>query len=520
LITDDEPYVLDVCRRILQDDYQVKIVNSGLEAIQVAQHERFDVLLTDIKMPGIDGLETAQEVKKIQPDVVCITMTAFSTMEMAIRALRLGVDEFVIKPFSPEELTLAIERALEKERLRKENIRLKSLMPLFEFNKSLMSAVDTHLRLQQVLDLAVAETNSNGAALYMSNEEGRLVCLAQKNIEPEYLEIIEANSEALMDHVKAISGQLILGEGTPTEYDSLLQLLGAKSLVITPLLGKEKLLGSLLLLKENQYFTQSERNFLTVMAGEEAAAYENTALFEDLHNAYEELKTLDHMKSEFINIAAHELRTPLAILMGYASVMEEDAEGLTKQYLATILRNSMRLRSLIEALIDMSNLQSGQLQLNLSTVDVKEVVTEMASDMAILADKKDISIDVNLDQPMPMIYSDQQKVELIITNLLANAIKFTRPSGKVLIEGEANKDEIQISVSDTGVGIPREEFSKIFDRFYQVENSLNREHEGIGLGLSIVQGMLDQCGGRIQIESKVSKGSKFTFTLPTTFPVA
>ncbi len=145
LLTDDEPYVLDVCRRILQDDYEVKIVNSGLEAIQVAQHEQFDVLLTDIKMPGIDGLETAQEVKKIQPDIVCITMTAFGTMEMAIKALRLGVDEFVIKPFSPEELTLVIERALEKEQLRQENIRLKSLMPLFEFNKSLMSTVDTPL---------------------------------------------------------------------------------------------------------------------------------------------------------------------------------------------------------------------------------------------------------------------------------------------------------------------------------------------------------------------------------------
>ena len=517
LLTDDEPYVLDVCRRILQDDYEVKIVNSGLEAIQVAQHEQFDVLLTDIKMPGIDGLETAQEVKKIQPDIVCITMTAFGTMEMAIKALRLGVDEFVIKPFSPEELTLVIERALEKEQLRQENIRLKSLMPLFEFNKSLMSTVDTHLLLEQVLGLAISETNATGAVLYMDNGEGYLSYLMHKGVDAEALKVIEANSKLLVAHVKDNSEQLTLHEEVPVEK-AVLQEFGTKSAVITPLLGKENLLGILFLLKKTRPFTQSECNFLSVMTGQAATAYANAQLFEDLQRAYDELKTLDHMKSEFINIAAHELRTPLAILMGYASVLEEDAEGTTQQYLETILRNALRLRSLITALIDMSDLQSGQPHLAVSELDLVEMITQMALDISIIADKKAINLDVKFDQPMPVIYSDRQKVELIITNLLTNAIKFTRPNGKVLIEGWANEDKVQIAVSDTGVGIPEEEFPRIFKRFYQVENSLNREHEGIGLGLSIVQGLLEECGGTIAVESEVGKGSKFTFTLPISPP--
>ena len=155
LIADDEPYVLDICRRVLEAKYQVKIAHNGLEAIQVAQNERFDLLLTDIKMPGIDGLETAREIKKIDPDIICVTMTGFGTMETAVKALNLGIDEFVVKPFNPEELMLAVERALEKERLRKENIRLKSLLPLFEFNKSLMSTIDPPRLLQQVLDLVL-----------------------------------------------------------------------------------------------------------------------------------------------------------------------------------------------------------------------------------------------------------------------------------------------------------------------------------------------------------------------------
>ena len=517
LLTDDEPYVLDVCRRILQDDYEVKIVNSGLEAIQVAQYEQFDVLLTDIKMPGIDGLETAQEVKKIQPDIVCITMTAFGTMEMAIKALRLGVDEFVIKPFSPEELTLVIERALEKEQLRQENIRLKSLMPLFEFNKSLMSTVDTRLLLEQILDLAVSETNATGAVLYMDNDEGRLSYLMHKDVGAEALKVIEANSNPLIAQIKNNSEQLILREEVPVEK-GILQELSVKSVVITPLLGKQTLLGILFLLKQDQQFTQSECNFLSVMTGQAATAYANAQLFEDLQQAYDELKTLDHMKNEFINIAAHELRTPLAILMGYASVLEEDAEGVTQKYLETILRNAMRLRSLITALIDMSNLQSGQLQLAVSKIDLVEMITQMASDISIIADKKAITLDIRFEQSMPVIYSDRQKLELIITNLLTNAIKFTPPNGKVFIEGWADADKVRVAVSDTGVGIPEKELSRIFKRFYQVENSLNREHEGIGLGLSIVQGLLKECGGTIAVESEVGKGSKFTFTLPISLP--
>lgn len=124
-MVDDEPYTLNICKRILKEYYGVKIVHSGVEAIQIAHQERFDLLLTDIKMPGIDGLETAREIKKIIPDIICVTMTGFSTMEIAIEALRQGIDEFVVKPFSPIELTLAVEKALNRRDKVNEIIQLK-----------------------------------------------------------------------------------------------------------------------------------------------------------------------------------------------------------------------------------------------------------------------------------------------------------------------------------------------------------------------------------------------------------
>jgi len=514
LIADDEPYVLDVCKRILEKKYQVKIVHSGLEAIQLVQREPFDLLLTDIKMPGIDGLETAKAVKKINPGIICITMTGFSTMETAIKALRLGIDEFVVKPFAPDELTLAIERALEKERLRQENIRLKSLLPLFEFNKSLMSTVDADLLLRQVLNIAQAETASSGALLYMADAKGKLTLLTHSEMATEYLEKVKANVQSLVVHVEETAEELVIAAGQNAAFDAMLAALGVKSVVAMPLSGKEKLLGVLVVLKAEATFTQSECNFLSVMAGQAAIAYENARLFEDLQLAYDELKTLDHMKSEFINIAAHELRTPLAILLGYASVLEEDAEGAQKEHLRIIVRNAMRLRGLIEDLLNMRYIESGQLRLNISQFDVNDVVNQAISDLAMMARNKNIALRVNLPSNLPPIHSDQQKVELIIMNLLANAIKFTPPGGCVTVSGQANDHELMMAVSDTGIGIPEKEFRRIFERFYQVENSLNREHEGIGLGLSIVKGMLERCGGKIWVESEVGKGSTFTFTLP------
>jgi len=527
IIADDEPYVLKICRRILSEKYQVKVVRSGLEAIQVIQEEYFDLLLTDIKMPGMDGLETAREVKKINPEIICVTMTGYSTMDTAIKALRLGIDEFVIKPFSPDELTLAVERALEKERLRKENIRLRSLLPLFEFNKSLMSTVDTTLLLQQVLDLAAQETNAAHVILYLVDETGALSHLTHREIEADYFKHFQAGGPILVEMIQKGQIQIHLDQseeatgkatGSDEDYDALkrlLHMLQVQSLVATPLLGKERLQGVLLITKQAEGVSQSERSFLSVMSSQAAIAYENARLFEDLQQAYDELKTLDHMKSEFTNRAAHELRTPLAILMGYAGILEEDIiETVHQNYMKKIIRNAMRLRSLIDDLLNMRYINAGQLPIIISEIDVDQIIEQVLQDIAILADQKNILIRSKINEPLPVIQSDGKKIELTLMNLLANAIKFTPAEGQIWIDGRVNGEMIEIEVMDTGIGISKEEHAKIFDSFYQIEPSLNRKYDGIGLGLSISKGMVERCGGKIWVESEVGQGSKFIFTIP------
>ncbi|NJN92859.1 MAG: response regulator [Anaerolineales bacterium] len=167
IVVDDESDVLDLCKRILENKgYQVTIAHSGREVVEYAQKEHFDLLLTDIRMPGMSGLEVAQAVKQFASNIICVTMTGFSTMDMAIEALKLGIDEFVMKPFSPDELNMAIAKALDKERLRKENVRLRSLIPLFELNKTLLGTVETDEVLRRLLDIASTETKADFARIY------------------------------------------------------------------------------------------------------------------------------------------------------------------------------------------------------------------------------------------------------------------------------------------------------------------------------------------------------------------
>ena len=172
LIADDEPDVLDLCQRILTaEGYRVETTQTGHEAVERIGQKSFDLLLTDIKMPGMNGLETAQAVMGTDPDIICVIMTGYSTMDTAIEALKLGVDDFVLKPFAPEDLSMSIAKALEKDRLHKENIRLRSLIPLFEFNKTLLSTVEVDTLLHHVLQLAQEETQADVGILFLREEE-------------------------------------------------------------------------------------------------------------------------------------------------------------------------------------------------------------------------------------------------------------------------------------------------------------------------------------------------------------
>ncbi len=515
LVVDDETDVLDLCKRILETQgYNVKSTHNGFEAIEFAHAEDFDLLLTDIKMPGISGLEIAQMLKESDPGIICVTMTGFSTMDMAINALKLGIDEFILKPFTPKELSIAVSKALEKERLRKENFRLSSLIPLFELNKTLMGTVDEDKLLDRLIEIAQKETRAYLAGLYVSKDGTTTThfrCVDNQN----WTDTQKEASNKLAKLVLEDGQQLTLHRNTVDEnHKTTLEQLGAASVIVTPLKSQKTSLGALILANTENYFAPSDGEFLSVLCGQASIALENARLFTEIQEAYRQLQVLDHMKSEFINIAAHELRTPLAILMGYASVLEEELKNPYQDFASNIMRNAMRLRALIDDMLNLQYLESGVASLAQDKINLADAVQEITQDVALLMEERQLNISIDIPADFPEMIVDRQKFDLILVNIIHNAVKFTPAGGHITFYSKVIGNNASMSVHNTGTTIPQEQQDQIFDRFYQVESSLTREHGGAGLGLAIARGMTEVCGGTISVESSKEKGTTFTVTLP------
>jgi len=236
------------------------------------------------------------------------------------------------------------------------------------------------------------------------------------------------------------------------------------------------------------------------------------------------LKEVDRMKSEFVSNVSHELRTPLTAIKGSVDNMLDGITGaLTEKqikYLERIKSNADRLGRLITDLLDLSKIEAGKIELNPQRLFADALVREVAEVLRGVAAQKLITLDT-VGSPDPVqVWADRDKVVQILMNLVGNAIKFTPPQGEVKIAiADSSNDWVTLSVIDTGPGIPGEEAAKIFDKFYQIERANNSKTKGTGLGLAISKALVEMHGGRIWVESGISGGSIFSFSLPARQPL-
>jgi len=239
----------------------------------------------------------------------------------------------------------------------------------------------------------------------------------------------------------------------------------------------------------------------------------------------EELRRLDELKSEFLAMVSHELRTPLTAIVGYSRLLLRQVHGpLTdkqKEHQEAIFRSAQRLTDLINELLDVSRLESGRVELTPRPVDARLVVDHAIAVVAVAAQAKRIQISNEVTAEASAVSADPERLQQVLVNLLSNAVKFTPDGGRVTVASGRHKDQVWIAVTDTGVGIPRDELARIWDPFYQVESTLRRRHGGSGLGLTIVRRLVELHGGLVRAESDgENRGSRFTFTLPVaTSPV-
>jgi len=293
-----------------------------------------------------------------------------------------------------------------------------------------------------------------------------------------------------------------------------------------------------------------KENFQRVLSGEELGGAEYTALTKDgsrfpivayaspimegnkgvglrgivvditkvkqLEEKVVEYEELNELKSNLLSTVSHELRTPLAVIKGYSTMLVDYDQrlgpGEKKGCLQSIDRATDRLTELVGGLLDMSRLEAGLLKLDKQTVSVPKLVKETVVEAKLRAPRHEIVL--NPTNRLPMMDIDARRIRQVLDNIIDNAVKYSEEGTRVVIEARRVGSYVQISVADQGIGIPAEDLERVFDRMYRIEQRLSPEVGGVGLGLAICKGLVQEHGGRIWVESKPGKGSTFYFNLP------
>ncbi len=513
LVVDDELSVRKICQYILQMmDFEVETAADGWEAVEKAKEKPFDLIITDIRMPGIDGVETAKLIRELYPDIPWIIMTAYGQLDLALKAIRLGVNGFLLKPFSPDELKAVVNHVLEMDQLRRESLRIKALLPLFEISKILLSTLEIGELEDKLLQIARESLSADGVWMYEVDWDRLL------GNPPDSLSLLSLELQAvLMKALEKSKAAFIWTRESPEETSHLMAKANLEQLLAAPLRAGDRLLGFLAAFKTigSTPFRPSDQDFLTILAGQGGVALENAKLFEHVQRAFIELQELERLKDNFVTLIAHEFRTPLSLILGYASILSEEIQdSRLKRFAEIIVHNATRLSSLLQDMLDFKRLEKKASSVQLESVFLPELVERVVENYRPLIQDKNLEVTVNIPSEVQRVQADPAKLEVVLSNLLSNAVKFTPAGGKITV-GAKLMDKPYMFVKDTGIGIPPEEREKIFLSFYQIGQPPNREHGGLGLGLYIAKELVTMWGGRIWVESEVGKGSTFWFTLPT-----
>jgi signal transduction histidine kinase len=293
---------------------------------------------------------------------------------------------------------------------------------------------------------------------------------------------------------------------------------GYRGLLAVPLLRENELVGGLVLLRKTPgAFAAETIALVQTLANQSVLAIENAELFDEIEQKSRELEAASRHKSEFLANMSHELRTPLNAVLGYAELIQDGIYGEVSAKMQGVLdriqQNGRHLLGLINAVLDLSKIEAGQLTLSPADYSMRELVLDVVSATEALAAEKKLVLEVDAPADLPRGRGDERRLTQVLMNLVSNAIKFT-DAGSVTIRAKLEDGSFVVAVSDTGVGIAEGDRERIFEEFQQVDSSSTRKKGGTGLGLAIARRIVELHGGRIWVESTPGEGSTFSFTLP------
>jgi signal transduction histidine kinase len=403
---------------------------------------------------------------------------------------------------------------------------VEEMKALGEVGQAVSSTLDLQTVLGTIAARAVPLSGADGGAFYAYEEaSGMLRLQASYQLEDE---LVRALTEAPIHLGEAAAGRAAVQRravqmpdidvGPRYPLHEIVWRLGYRALLAVPLLNEERIIGALTVLRRTPgAFSEEVVRLIQAFATQSALAIQNANLFHEIEETGRQLAVASRHKSEFLANMSHELRTPLNAILGYTELIQDNIYGQVPDTIREILdrvQNSGRhLLGLINAVLDLSKIEAGQLTLSIVDYSMKEVVqTVVMATEALVAEKK-LALRISISEHLPRGEGDERRITQVLLNLVGNAIKFT-VAGEIAVHANAADGAFQVSVSDTGPGIAAADQQRIFEEFQQVDSSSTREKGGTGLGLSISKKIIELHGGRIWMESELGRGSTFRFTLP------
>ena len=384
---------------------------------------------------------------------------------------------------------------------------LGSYLRLIEISRDLASTLDLDTLLNDIVLAAADITYAEAASILLYDDTARqLYFQVATNIdEPTMRGLVIPLEKSIAGWIVTNRQSVRIEDAHNDErfFSDVEESVGysTRSLLGIPLVTKNKVVGVLEVInKKRGKFTDPDESMLTVLGAQAAVAIENARLFQ---------------QSDLIQEFVHELRTPLASLSTatYLLLRPEMSREQRDQIVTNIHNETLRLNSLASSFLDLARLESGRVQFRKTRFSAADLLYEVRDVMMTKAQETNIEIRVDVPNDMPLMEADRDKIKQVLLNLVSNAIKYNRPNGSVLIAGNYTDADLSMTVQDTGVGIPEESVSHLFEKFYRV-----REHEtkatGTGLGLSICKQIVQGHNGRIEVKSKIGVGTTFSVFIP------
>jgi signal transduction histidine kinase len=403
---------------------------------------------------------------------------------------------------------------------------LEEVRALSEVSQAVSASLDLRRVLDTVARHAVNLSGCDACGILEFNASRQAYdVVASHNLSEAYVQSVQAT---LIDPRKGIIGratetgqpvqvaEIATGEGVL--FRDVTTREGFHALLAVPMSAEGVTRGIVLFRRVPGRFDDRVITLLTALASQSKLAIENARLFQEVEDKGRQLEVANQHKSDFLAAMSHELRTPLNAVIGFSEVLLErmfgDLNAKQEEYLHDIVASGRHLLSLINDILDLAKVEAGRMDLDLASFNLPAALDNALTLVRERAARHGIAVASSVDAGVDRIVADERKFKQIVLNLLSNAIKFTPEGGRIDVTAVSADGTVEISVSDTGIGIAPEDQDAIFEEFRQVGNDVGRKREGTGLGLPLAKKFVELHGGRIWVKSRVGAGSTFTFTLP------